>query len=50
MSNNENKDNRPVVGNNKQTTRALLFNNGNATETLNSTSYYFRWYTKTQNE
>lgn len=50
MSNNENKDNRPVVGNNKQTTRALLFNNGNTTETLNSTGYYFRWYTKTQNE
>jgi len=27
MSNNEKKDNRPVVGNNKQTNRALLFNN-----------------------
>jgi hypothetical protein len=50
MSNNANKDYRPVVGNKKQTNRALLFNNGNATETLNSTSYYFRWYTKAQNE
>ena len=50
MSNNEKKDNRPVVGNNKQTNRALLFNNQNTTETLNSTSYYFRWYTKTQAE
>ena len=50
ISNNENKDNRPVVGNNKQTNRALLFNNVNDTETLNSTSYYFRWYTKTQTE
>ena len=50
ISNNENKDNRPVVGNNKQANRALLFNNGNTTETLNSTSYYFRWYTKTQGE
>lgn len=50
MSNNENKNNRPVVGNNRQTNRALLFNNMNKTEILNSTSYYFRWYIKTSKE
>lgn len=50
ISNNENKDNRPVVGNNTQTKRALLFNNQIKTETLNAGNYYIRWYTKTQAE